>query len=128
MFAPDRAPLIVAGSASEGFSRFDPGKPLAHITEGERRSDLPDPAAELLRKTAQHGRLPGQADTSDSGRDGLQSDCAGELATLLGQVARLLEHNMTRCQIGDALSVFGRGHPAVGDRSLFILDVWGGWF
>jgi len=40
-FARDRARLVVAGPASEGFSRFDPGEPLARITEGERRSDLP---------------------------------------------------------------------------------------
>jgi hypothetical protein len=42
---------------------------------------------------------------------GLEPDCAGEFAALLGHVARLLEHNMTRGQIGDALSVCGRGHP-----------------
>jgi hypothetical protein len=62
VFARDRARLVVAGLASEGFSCFDPGEPLASITEGERRSDLPHPAPELLRKTAQHGGLAGQAD------------------------------------------------------------------
>ena len=41
VFARDRARLVVAGLASESFSRFDPGEPLARITEGERRSDLP---------------------------------------------------------------------------------------
>ena len=58
----------------------------------------------------------------------LSSDCAGEFATLLGHVARLLEHNMTRGQIGDALSVFGRGHPADRDGHFFILGICGGWF
>ena len=41
VFARDCARLVVAGPASEGLSRFDPGEPLARITEGERRSDLP---------------------------------------------------------------------------------------
>ena len=76
VFARDRARLVVAGRASEGFSRFDPGEPLTQITEGERRSDLPDPAAEVLRKTAEHGGLAEHADAPDSGRDGLESDCA----------------------------------------------------
>ena len=84
-------------------------------------------ASEFWRKTAQHGGVAGHADTPDSGRDGLESDCAGDFATR-SVTSRLLKHNITRGQIGDALSVLGRGHPAHRDRSFFILGVCGGRF
>jgi hypothetical protein len=117
VFARDCTRLVVASPATEGFSRFDPGNPPAHITERERRSDLPHPAVELSRKTAQHGGFAGQVDAPDSSRDCLESDCAGKFAALLGHVACLLEHSMTRGSIKDALSVLGRGRTAGRDQS-----------
>src|ERR1700722_6570362 len=65
VFARRRAQLVVAGGASETWTRFDLGQFLPSVSESQRSRDVPNPVGELETEAAEHGRLGGKANVTE---------------------------------------------------------------